>query len=224
MLFDKKLFNFILKLGIHTVKKEHGCLSNFNNFIVGQKKNISIVNLDYTVLTTYQIFLFMYRLSKNNGKLLFIERLDKFGEIFESVSSSTSQRYIEEESWIEGTLTNFTRLKWEHLLKGVDVGNRLPDIVVIFDNSWFDNLLIEVSREKLPILGTLKFSDQDKFLSYYILGGFNTYDSVYFFCKVLSLAIFGGKGLKLKYLFTREDFRKLRRKPRRRRKLLKKMK
>ena len=98
MFFNQKLFGTILKLGIHIVKKEKASVKNYNNFIVGQKRNRSVVNLDYTLLTAYQVFLFMYRLSINNGSLLFIERLEKFNVLLESISESTSQKFIGEDS------------------------------------------------------------------------------------------------------------------------------
>lgn len=195
----KHLMNTIFKLGISVVSKhKKGKLRNYNNYIIGTKKKKIVVNLDLTLHSVHSIYLYIQRLTRKNGKILFIDRYFKFSKLLKKVAYNNSQYYVTNDEWIGGTLTNFIKIKWFYYLRNVNIGYRVPEAVVTFDNFWSSDILSEAYIQNIPVVGDLSFTGIDKFTNYFIVGNLITLNSVLFFTKLLDLAIKNGRSLKLK--------------------------
>mgnify|MGYP000333158651 CR=1 FL=1 len=96
--FSYNLFKIILKLGIHSLKKnEDFRLKNINGYILGDKHENIIVDIDMTLLSLYNMFLFIQNLIKKNGKILFIEKYFSFSKIIKLLAEKNLQSFIGED-------------------------------------------------------------------------------------------------------------------------------
>lgn len=193
------MFRLILKLGIHVLsKKQYESTQNYNNYIMGKKDKNTLINLDVCVFSIYNVYLFIQNVLKKNGKILFIEQYFKFSKLIQNLAKNNSQNWIVDKNWIGGTLTNFSTIRWYYYLKGIYVGNKLPEIIIVFDHLWYKNILNESKLRRLPVIGSLNFTNTDIFLDYYVVGNFENFNSVCFFTKIIDLAIKNGRNKKIK--------------------------
>ena len=200
--FKKQVFQTILNIGIHAIsKKKNDKFRNWNQYIIGKaKRKIFVVNLDMTLHSLYSIYIYVQRLIKQNGKILFVDRTYPFSIILENIALRNSQFYITNEDWLGGSLTNYTNIRWFYYFKGINIGHRLPEAVVVFDNILSNEVLFEVNLQNIPTIGSLGFTRLDRFVNFFIVGSLENLNSIIFFTKILELAILTGRNFKLKYI------------------------
>lgn len=208
MNFKQDLFKVILKLGIHLLTKEEQNIKNYNNYLIGGRRKVIISNIDMTLLTIYNLFIFVQALVKNNGKVLFVDKYWKSSEILKIVAKRNLQYFITDKLWVGGTITNFDQTKWYYYLHNMDVGSRPPSLIVVFDHYWYRNILEETNLKKVPVVGSLTFTDIDDMLNYFVVGNFTTWNSIFFLGKVLDLAMTTGRLNKTKkFMWEAEKFK-----------------
>ena len=200
-LLKKKLIKVILKSGIHSItKKRNDKFLNWNKYIIGKNKyNSFVVNLDITIDSLFSIYTYIQRLIKKNGKILFVDRTFPFSKLLSNVANNNGQHYVGNEEWLGGSLTNFNNIRWFYYFKNINIGYRVPEAVVTFDNILSNEILFETKIKKIPLVGSLGFTRLDRFVEYFVVGELSNLNSIIFFIKLLELAIINGRNIKIKY-------------------------
>jgi small subunit ribosomal protein S2 len=78
-------------------------------FLFGYRNNISIFNLEHTIICIKQTLKILQNIKQKNGHILFVNTSQKYSELVKITAQITKHSYINDR-WIGGTLTNWKQL------------------------------------------------------------------------------------------------------------------
>ena len=176
-----KLF---LKLGIffnsHILAKR---VINFNNYIFGLRSTRAILNINKSIFLLYRTLLLLQLLVINNGKILFIEKNRAVSSLITSKTNAINQFCISGDSWLPGSLTNYSVIRWNYILINKSFFYKTPQLIILlnFDNSS-TLILNEVMTIGLPLITFCNFNlVNSKIISYPLIANFLFKLDMYFF-------------------------------------------
>lgn len=186
-----KLF---LKLGIFFNSYISGKRTlNFNNYIIGIRSTRLILNINKSIFLLYRILLFLQQVLITGGKILFIEKSKAISSLLSDRVHNTNQFCINGVSWLPGSLTNFTSIRWQYVLSNTHFFYQVPQVVVLLNFDGASRLILkEISTMKLPLITFCNFNlATNQNISYPLLANFllkfNTY---VFFSEIFFFFIF----------------------------------
>jgi small subunit ribosomal protein S2 len=78
-------------------------------FLFGYRNNISIFNMEHTIICLKQSLKILQNIKLRNGHILFVNTSPKYSALVRITASSINQSYINDR-WIGGTLTNWKQV------------------------------------------------------------------------------------------------------------------
>mgnify|MGYP001481892646 CR=1 FL=1 len=91
----------------HVTRKWH---PNYKPYVLTEKNGVHIINLEQTIASFENAIVFLQRIVKNNGEILFIGTKKQAKDIVQQEADRCGMFYIVER-WLGGSLTNFTTIK-----------------------------------------------------------------------------------------------------------------
>ena len=91
----------------HVTRKWH---PNYKPYVLTEKNGVHIINLEETIASFENAIVFLQRIVKNNGEILFIGTKKQAKDIVQQEADRCGMFYIVER-WLGGSLTNFTTIK-----------------------------------------------------------------------------------------------------------------
>ena len=107
LILKSNLFNDLMKTKAHlgTIK----WTKLMSPFLFGYRNNISIFNMEHTIICLKQTLNILQNIKKNNGHVLFVNTSPKYSALVRITASNINQSYINDR-WIGGTLTNWKQV------------------------------------------------------------------------------------------------------------------
>jgi len=107
LILKNNLFNDLMKTKAHlgTIK----WTKIMSPFLFGYRNNISIFNMEHTIICLKQTLKILQNINKKNGHILFVNTSPKYSALVRITASNIKQSYINDR-WIGGTLTNWKQV------------------------------------------------------------------------------------------------------------------
>ena len=107
LILKNNLFNDLMKTKAHlgTIK----WTKIMSPFLFGYRNNISIFNMEHTIICLKQSLKILQNIKLKNGHILFVNTSPKYSALVRITASSINQSYINDR-WIGGTLTNWKQV------------------------------------------------------------------------------------------------------------------
>lgn len=150
----KKFIKLGLHLGHHK-KKQNPLMSNF---IIGNRSNINILNLNITLQNLHKILPIIIDLISKNNTILLISNNHYYKKNLTNAFSIHKQPTTIG-PWIPGTLTNLKQIKkyipriLNTTYLNINKLNRLPNIILLLNYNSSNNFIIkEAKKLKIPVI------------------------------------------------------------------------
>ncbi|MFT8229875.1 MAG: 30S ribosomal protein S2 [Enterobacterales bacterium] len=139
----------MLKAGVHFGHQTRYWNPKMKKFIFGERNKVHILNLEYTVDFFNKALIEIQKISRQNGKILFVGTKKPARKIIKEFAMSCDQFFVNNR-WLGGMLTN-----WKTVRKSI---KRLKDLDTQFKNGMFKKLTKKESLIKIRKLKKLEIS------------------------------------------------------------------
>jgi small subunit ribosomal protein S2 len=193
----------MLKNGVHIGHHVSKWNSETGPFILGNRGNIHIIDLEKTIISFRKTLNFVSELSARGGTILFISTINDFSNIVQKNARKCNQPYINRR-WIGGLLTNFTHIKKKlynpkgcsekfiFSTQGIRNMERLPDAIFIIGVNNCKTAIKEASKLNIPTIAVVDSNTSLQNITYAIPGNDDSILAVNLYCQLISNAILSG--------------------------------
>lgn len=210
----------LFKARLHFGKKKKYLHPNVIYYILGNRHNISILNLEKILYNLRIIFAAIVEIVSQRGIFFLIGGFDNIllqniiKKFFNKYNVPTKKMYISgiaTNKWVNGLFSNwqiiYKRLqelknfKFKNNNNNISLTNLknikhlntkiIPDIVFMFN--YDIDAINEISNLSIPIMGLTDGTTDPNELLYTLIGNSDNYESIYFFCQLIEDAIKTGQ-------------------------------
>lgn len=162
-------------------------LTNINNqFMMGLKKKITVINIDKSVNSLLSFFIFLKNLISGQGRILIINLDPEWEEWFEKLKNKNSCVYMQ--GWHVGAFTN------HYIADKIKGSPSLPavDFVIVFNLCNLNISLAELNKFDVPVFMICDSNSPVNKISYWAHGSTSIDRSLAFLLNVImeSITIF----------------------------------
>nr|NP_044803.1 ribosomal protein S2 [Reclinomonas americana]AAD11918.1 ribosomal protein S2 [Reclinomonas americana] len=203
ILKEKTSLAIMLRNGVHIGHHVNKWNSETGPYLLGQRGNIHIIDLEKTLFLLRKTLSFVSELSSRGGSILFISTMYDFSNIVEENAKKCGQPYVNRR-WIGGLLTNFTHIKKKlrnpkgcsekfiFSTQGIRNMERLPSAIFIVGVNNCRTALLEASKLNIPTIAIVDSNTSIQDITYPIPGNDDSILAVNLYCQLISNAILSG--------------------------------
>ena len=199
--------NKCLEHGLHYGNHKKNWDTRMNSYIYGYRNNIHIIDLEQSLAILKKSLNIVTDVVSNNGTVLFFSSDKKFDNTIFSAATQAKQPCMVKK-WVNGTLTNFKRLKPFFYKKynnnGQVYGNKffmemdqIPSLIFLTTVRGNENIIKEANKLHIPIIAIVDTDSNPTNITYPIPGNDDSIESIYLYSRLMYNAII--KGYNLKY-------------------------
>ena len=202
---SNELITELVEAGVHFGHQSRKWNPKMRQFLLGEKHNVHLINLEKTVEQLDTSGKFLADLASSGKKILFVGCKRQAQDAVREAAEATGQYYVNHR-WLGGTLTNLETVRksvgrmeyLENLQKSPDFKKmskkeiaslrnmvRLPDAVVIVDSAREYNAINEARKLRIPIVAMVDSNADPDIIDYPIVSNDDAIRSIRVILKTL---------------------------------------
>lgn len=132
----------LLNAGAHYGHKKELWDPKMNEFILGTREKIHIINLEITAVKLNEALKALFNIAAENGRILFVNTKKQSSDIVQKAAVRCGQYFINYR-WLGGILTN-----WKTVSSSIKTLKKYEDILADENSSHTKKELLEITRKK----------------------------------------------------------------------------